>query len=258
MALGTGCNLISTIVVQFAFTVFSDVGVNVAGPDVNPAIFIATMASIARQAMIQNLEEANRKSATYTPTASPEVHHRILSGGGGHAPAPSPSGVELDPEKLLATVLALIMLSSCIWGVIMYILGRLKVSRGVQLVPGAVLAGFMACIGYLVILKALKTAMSHEVFDAGPFTWPFWMFTLPAIPIGVAMYLQKRLHIGSPVVVLPIILAIPLIIFFSVVYGTGSDIEQVREEGWLFPAFSTEVFYNQFIDSYGRVSSVGT
>ena len=269
VALGTGCSLITTVVMQAAFTIFSDVGVNVAGPDVNPSIFIATMAGIVRQSMIRNLEEAEERSRTSSPTASPVFsptvspgdsgeHHRMLSGGGSastHSPTRDQTmEVVVDPEALLATVLALIIMSSMFFGTFVYVLGRLKVSRGVQLVPGSVLAGFMASIGYLVVLKALKTAIPHEAWELGPGVWAFWMYFLPSIPIGVLMYLQKRWHVGSPVVLLPIILLVPLAIFFGVVYGTGSDIEAARGGGWLFPSFNSEMFYNQFVDSYGRVS----
>lgn len=233
---------------------FSDVGINVAGPDVNPAIFIATMAGIARNSMIRNIEDAEEQKRRNgeVPSSSPSGH-RFLAGQTASPTRDQTVDLQVDPESLLATVLALIIMSSVFFGTFVYVLGRLKVSRGVQLVPGAVLAGFMASIGYLVIVKALKTAIPHEAWEDGPSTWHFWMFFLPAIPIGVLMYLQKRWHIGSPVVLLPVILIIPLIIFFGVVYGTGSNIEEARGEGWLYPAFTSENFYTQFVDSYGMV-----
>ena len=187
------------------------------GPDVNPAIFLATMAGIIRQTMIAEAEQKDlgllpsfspTVSPSPGPTASPQfIGRRVLSSQISPTGVPSVgSPIQLDPEAVLTTILATMMISTCSFGAFIYILGRLRVSRGVQLVPGSVLSGFMASIGYLVILKALKTAMPHDIYDEGPLHWQFWAYFLPAIPIGVSMYLQKRWHVGSPVVILPFIL----------------------------------------------------
>jgi len=54
---------------------------------------------------------------------------------------------------MLATSLAIIVIFSSVLGVFFYLLGRLRLTRVVQLVPGAVLCGFMASIGYAVVVK---------------------------------------------------------------------------------------------------------
>ena len=44
IALGTSVNLVSVIIIQFGSSIFSDVGINIGGPDVNPTIFLASCA----------------------------------------------------------------------------------------------------------------------------------------------------------------------------------------------------------------------
>ncbi|KAH9262401.1 hypothetical protein BASA82_000523, partial [Batrachochytrium salamandrivorans] len=244
VALGTGCNLITIVILQGAFTLYSDAGANVAGPDFNPTIFLATMAGIIKDTMIQNQRDAFESGG----------RHRQLSSSS--TSSPTPSGMGVDPKALLATILAMIMVASATFGVFLYVLGRLKISRCVQLVPGSVLAGFMACIGYLVAYKAIKTTMTHEVWDQGPSNPMFWAFFLPSLPIGILMYMQRRYNYGSPVIYLPLILITPLVLFFVIVYASGSDIEQARLDGWLFASFASELFYSQWVASYGNYNLV--
>ncbi|KAH9258291.1 hypothetical protein BASA81_003340 [Batrachochytrium salamandrivorans] len=227
-----------------AFTLYSDAGANVAGPDFNPTIFLATMAGIIKDTMIQNQRDAFESGG----------RHRQLSSSS--TSSPTPSGMGVDPKALLATILAMIMVASATFGVFLYVLGRLKISRCVQLVPGSVLAGFMACIGYLVAYKAIKTTMTHEVWDQGPSNPMFWAFFLPSLPIGILMYMQRRYNYGSPVIYLPLILITPLVLFFVIVYASGSDIEQARLDGWLFASFASELFYSQWVASYGNYNLV--
>ncbi|KAH9251144.1 hypothetical protein BASA81_011043 [Batrachochytrium salamandrivorans] len=248
VALGTACNLVTTVIIQAAFSFFSDAGINICGPDINPTIFLATMSGVARQAMITSLMEQQQQPGQEGGDG--------MSGSPTNAPTAFDAEKALNPERLLSTVLAVIIISSVTFGTFVYLLGRLKVSRGIRLIPGSILAGFLASIGYLVVVKAIKTSMPHDTYDAGPGDAMWWAFAAPGLPIGVLMYLQKRWHVGNPVVLIPIILVVPLSLFFIIVYGSGSDIEQVREQGWLFPAFGSELFYSQLIDSYGRYDYV--
>lgn len=54
------------------------------------------------------------------------------------------------------------------------------------------------------------------------FTWEYgWKFILPAIPIGVPMYLLKRNHIGKPRDWMPAFIILPNLAFYLVLGSTG-------------------------------------
>ncbi|KAH9252948.1 hypothetical protein BASA81_009104 [Batrachochytrium salamandrivorans] len=233
VALGTGCTLMAIIWVQGSFALFSDNGISIGGPEITPTVMLATMAGQMKQYMIQKnaANHNNNEGATLAPTSSAQG---------------------FDQQVMLATMLALIIITTMCFGLVIYTLGRLKLSKIIRLIPSAVLAGYMASIGYLVTVTAMKTSMPTPVYNYGAAAPMFWAYFLPGVAVGLAMYFQRRWKVGNPTLVLPLVLFTPIILFYIIVYGSGSDIVQAAKDGWMFSPFRSEVFYNQFVYSYGR------
>ena len=74
----------------------------------------------------------------------------------------------------------------------------------------SVLNGFLGCIGYKTMDKAVLIACGEETYHE-PWTARFWMFFLPAVPIGTCMYFMKKHHIGKPILVLPFFLFVAVL-----------------------------------------------
>jgi hypothetical protein len=96
------------------------------------------------------------------------------------------------------------------------------------------LAGFLASIGYIVLVKGLRIAIPLDVWSAGPTNPWWWIFLSPAVPMGLILYLRGRFKCGNPALMLPLLLIVPLVCFYIVLYATGSDVGSARQQGWMF------------------------
>ena len=148
----------------------------------------------------------------------------------------------MAPEQLLPTVMAVIVLCTVLVGTSFYALGRFQLTRLVQYLPVCVLNGFLGCIGYKTMLKAVLIATGDEVYTQ-PGTAQFWKLFLPAVPIGTCMYFMKKWHIGKPIIILPFFLVFPVAIFYIVKAATGDTLEGLRVKGWMPPTVSRKPFY---------------
>ena len=101
----------------------------------------------------------------------------------------------LPQEKLLPTVMVVIVICTALVGACFYGIGRAKMTRLVQYLPVCVLNGFLGCIGYKTMDEAVLIATGYETYHQ-PGTLQFWKLFLPAVPIGTCMYFMKKWHIG--------------------------------------------------------------
>jgi len=205
---GGATQAVAVIVGGFFTSFFSDVGIAISSPDLNPAVFFGNMAVTTRTTMIQNARFRN-----------------ITRGGVGQ-------------EAVFATVLASIIMSVMLLGAILYVIGRFRLTRVLQMLPDTVLTGFMASIGYIVVLKGLRTSMPTNIWRAGAANPEWWYFALPAVGFGMIMYIRMRYDLGPPSVMIPLLIAIPIALFYIIVYATGSNIDVVRAKGWMTPLLS--------------------
>lgn len=157
---------------------------------------------------------------------------------------------EMNPDgdnelAAFVTMLCTLVLSTLILGVVFYTLGAFRLTRFVQFVPATVLNGFLGSIGYKVLKEAVATATTEAYFHH-PFTWNFWRLLLPALPIGICLWLSRKKNIGNPAIVFPVFVLIPPAIFYAIALSNGYTIEHLREAGWFFESFPSENFWEQF------------
>ena len=82
----------------------------------------------------------------------------------------------------------------------------------------------------------------------------YWKYLLPAVPIGVPLYLLKRYHIGRPTLNFPAFILVPTAIFYVAVYAGGSSLDAARQQGWLFPPSNTSNFWDAWDGLYGGIT----
>jgi SulP family sulfate permease len=201
IGLGVGMQSVSIFFSGIGHAFFSDVGVSIASPDLNPSIFFGQMAMQIRS---------------------------VLTSPDPKAPLPK-------QDVILATTLASIIISTMSIGLVLYLLGRLRLTRIMQMIPEACLTGFMAALGYLNILKALRTAIPPDIWVSGPLDPDWWKFSSPAILFGFVMFIRQRFMLGNAGLVVPLVMIVPLLIFYVAYYSGGGTVQQAREQGWLFP-----------------------
>jgi MFS superfamily sulfate permease-like transporter len=221
---GGGMQTVTIIISGIFHTFFSDLAISIAAPDLNPAVLFSNMALTCRQTM-----EANAKKLPISQTA------------------------------LMTTVLATIIVSTFCLGILLYLVGRLRLTRVVQMLPESVLTGFMGTIGYIVLHKALRISIPINIWQAGPSLPQWWMFAGPAMGFGLLMYLREFLNpYVTPAFSLPIIMVAPLIAFWVAVYVTGGSVDTARDQGWMFPIilYSGPGVGNQYQFSWGNAQLV--
>jgi MFS superfamily sulfate permease-like transporter len=234
-AVGFEMQALASLVSGMTHVLFSDVGTTIASPDVFSTIFLSQMAGIIKDIVVQ---EAMRDNPTEFTTSditlhSDQVRHRIL-----------------------CTFLTAMTLSTGILGVILILVGKFKLTRIISFLPAPTLAGMVASIGASGLVKGLKASMPFTVYTAGPVLAEFWMYALPGVPMGIAMYLQRRKQWGDTTVVLPLILIIPLCLFYIILFSSGGSFESARSDGWVFQTHNSTQLYIQYTSLYGPSPSI--
>ena len=94
----------------------------------------------------------------------------------------------------MPTLLFLIAFSTLIMGLIWLAIGYSGATRIIDFMPQPVVSGFLACIGWKVAKYSIKVSVGGAWYTAltPGFTWPFFMLLLPALPVGIPLYLLKR------------------------------------------------------------------
>ena len=98
-----------------------------------------------------------------------------------------------------------------------------------------------------VLKYSIKVSVGSEWYALGgdiKFAGSFFMLLLPALPVGIPLYLLKRYHIGNPMLILPFYLLAPTVVFFIAWAATGThDMQAMRDMQWMFPEYATAEFW---------------
>ena len=198
---GVGMNVLAAAVLCAVSVRYSKVGVYVASPDINPTIIHVGMAAhLVRSIPKENLQ-----------------------------------------VELLPTMIASIALSTLLVSFVTYVLGAFGWTRLVQFTPTTVVRGFLACVGVEIIKTAVENATGsvfHEGFSHNiplVFRLDFWLWLVPALAVGVPLYTLKRYNIIRSVFLFPAFLIIPIVAFYSILFVTGTTLQEARHTGWLYP-----------------------
>jgi SulP family sulfate permease len=232
-----------TVLFAGAITVWQSKNrISIAGPDITPALFLALAAN---------------KIALYI--------------------ADMPASANVHADAALTTVFVMIAGTTFTIGIVWIVAGFRRVTRAIEYMPKSVIAGFVASVGYKVMLKAIDTSAgthtSFAVLGSDPLHYEHfmelktWLHIAPALPLGIVMYVLKREHWSNPIVYIPFLLLVPTLLFYAVVGGVygvfdgsgsgsfGDDVAyavvQARADGWFFPLFMQTKFWKVWEALYG-------
>jgi SulP family sulfate permease len=142
-----------------------------------------------------------------------------------------------SPSPLLATVLTVVALASLSTGLVLWLLGTLKLGNFVRFIPYPVIGGFLAGSGWLLVTGSIKavTGVSFTFENlaslvAGGAIAPW----LPAALFGGALFFAQE-HVRHWAV-LPSFLVGGLVVFYGWLTMGGHGIADARESGWLIPS----------------------
>jgi SulP family sulfate permease len=139
------------------------------------------------------------------------------------------------PTRGLATVLALMAMTSVITGLCFYVVGHFKLTRLLELLPYPVICGFMAGIGWLLLQAgvgiAVDSAISKELLEVLKDDGNLLKLVL-FVSLGAALMLAVT---GiNKVWVLPVASVIILAGFYFTVTLMGIQRPELVAGGWLF------------------------
>ncbi|CAK0904983.1 unnamed protein product, partial [Prorocentrum cordatum] len=229
---------------------FSRIPVAIAGPDLNPIVFLGAFVATLAPAIAASVGLSYPGQDEFTCgrrleedpfdlTAAAQAFGARMLGGAGGSSCSGPGDTFCKEgsdsydaaacseynQQLVTTTIFAVAFSSALFGLFLFLAGRFSLTRYVNFVPSSISEAFLSCVGYKVFAYALK--FCH--YDPKQF--------LPAGIIGVLLYFIKALHVGNPAVMIPAILMIPLIIF-HVLVASGvlyDDLDHARAEGIMFP-----------------------
>ncbi|ORX66667.1 hypothetical protein BCR32DRAFT_225972 [Anaeromyces robustus] len=141
------------------------------------------------------------------------------------------------PKEIIATIIFLYALSSVLTGVVLFILGYLKLGNIMSYFPKQVLKGCIGGIGFFLIESGIEviTGYSFELsFDyiKNIFTTSTLIIWLIALFLAISIeliQLKFRHNLLIPFFFLSI-----FAVFYIIVLIGGFDLDQLREKGWLF------------------------
>jgi len=145
---------------------------------------------------------------------------------------------DVSMPELVATALWQCLTSTLIVGVSLILIGRLRLSQYVQMLPLPVVGGYLGYIGYFCLSAGLAIGSGKEV--SGPET-----LVLLADPALAAKLAQLALMTGAMVAVhfkakhflaMPAVLLLLPVLFFGAAAALGMSPDDCRAAGWLPPA----------------------
>ncbi|MEJ2534886.1 MAG: SulP family inorganic anion transporter [Gammaproteobacteria bacterium] len=159
-------------------------------------------------------------------------------------------GAPPGSPELLINVLALMSLSSILVALAFFVVGRLRLTRLLELLPFPVICGFMAGVGWLLLNAAVFVTVDVPIgpdlpdqLRAGEDTAKL----LAALGSGVFLVLfTDRVHKAWA---FPVAAAVVLVAFYAVTMALGWDRLHLLENGWLFDIASSDASVLQILGS---------
>jgi len=142
-------------------------------------------------------------------------------------------------ESAFYTLVATIIITSIIAGIVFILIGRFGLGRLVRYIPYPVVGGFLAGTGWLLIIGAVGVMLGEPLTFSNISTLfdnSILLMWLPATVFGVVMLVFHRRIDHS--LLFPGLIVGGFILFYAVLAVTGTSIEEARSLGLLFEKMS--------------------
>ena len=143
-----------------------------------------------------------------------------------------------EPQRVFPTVVAAITVASLLTGGAFLALGWFRLGNLIRYIPYPVIGGFLAGTGWLVVSGAFKTmnGIPLTMTNLGRFTEPEAMLRwLPGVIFAVILLLIVRRY--KHYLITPLMILAAVLLFYLVLWLTGTSIEQATQMGLLFQPF---------------------
>jgi SulP family sulfate permease len=164
----------------------------------------------------------------------------------------SVTAIVTDETQLVATIIALILLSTLLTGACLVLLGTFRLGGLVRYIPYPVIGGFLAGAGWLLVQGSIGTMSDYALgLNTIPalLTPDQMLVWLPGVILGAALFLGSRRF--NHFLVMPGILIGWLILFFVVFAASGISIAEAQQSGLLFRTTSEQALWQPPLDFVG-------
>ena len=153
----------------------------------------------------------------------------------------------IEPDVIYSTIIAMIMASSFVTGLVFVLIGQFKLGNLVRYIPFPVVGGFLAGTGWLLTRGAIEVMVGEKLSIPallGLFHADKLLLWLPGTiyAIVILFVLRKVNHF----LVWPGIIFAAIAIFYFILLVTGTSIEDARQMGFLLEAFPSGGLWQPF------------
>jgi len=142
---------------------------------------------------------------------------------------------DVDDESILATVTVGLSAYTAVLGCALVLIGKFQLASYCQLLPSAVVGGYLAFIGFFCGQAGLALMASVDV--TGVRQWYKFldaealMLLIPGVVGGCTIYFSVRA--SRHMAVLPTCIIMIMVAFYGILWGTGTSVEEATELGWI-------------------------
>lgn len=142
----------------------------------------------------------------------------------------------VPPGQALATIMAAIMLSSLLTGILLTLLGRYKIGNFFRFIPYPVVAGYFAGAGFILLSGAFPV-MTGTLYEDTE-SWLQLLYYPDAIHwipgAGLAVFTLLAVGYFRHFSIFPGMIVSATILFYGLLWATGTSLESARSAGFLF------------------------
>ncbi|CAE7313897.1 unnamed protein product [Symbiodinium necroappetens] len=157
----------------------------------------------------------------------------------------------LSPEAVAATAMLALPVNTILMSLVFFLVGEQKATVVVSYLPYPVVAGFLGSIGLAIFVGAFAvledglSGFSGIAQAAHDKPWPLFC----AVGMALSSILLK--YAGLPARVLAVAPTLTtMVVFWLCVAFSGLSLEEIRQDGWLFPAASFEPFWSIWTEQH--------
>jgi len=138
-------------------------------------------------------------------------------------------------DEILSTTLALLCLGTATLGLVLVAMGYFRLADAVSYLPMPVVGGYLAFIGYFCVQAGTALCISQPMMSIIDWNLLFnphnLLLAAPGLLAGLVLTMTSRLATNSGV--LPLVMVSIPALFYVLLYGCGSSLEDAREMGWV-------------------------
>jgi len=149
--------------------------------------------------------------------------------------------IDVDPDNVVGTIIAVMMSASLTTGIVFWLLGRFNLGRLVRYIPYPVVGGFLGGTGWLLMMGGIGV-MTNSPFGMELFASDFVLRWLPGVIFAIALFIIMRRF--PHFLVLPCITIGSIVLFYIVFYFATGSLSHASLADWQIGPFPEGGLFN--------------